>query len=89
MDRDSVERGLASLVLTVIELLRQLTERQALPPTGPTTRRTDPAATGRPPPRRPVLSAPPGPARTPPARRPGRGPGTAGPVPARPRRARR
>ncbi|MER7330996.1 MULTISPECIES: gas vesicle protein K [unclassified Micromonospora] len=30
VDRDSVERGLASLVLTVIELLRQLMERQAL-----------------------------------------------------------
>ncbi|MFI7486930.1 gas vesicle protein K [Micromonospora echinaurantiaca] len=30
VDRDSVERGLASLVLTVIELLRQLVERQAL-----------------------------------------------------------
>jgi hypothetical protein len=30
VDPDSVERGLASLVLTVIELLRQLMERQAL-----------------------------------------------------------
>ncbi|WP_433115936.1 gas vesicle protein K [Micromonospora sp. CA-246542] len=30
VDRDSVERGLASLVLTVVELLRQLMERQAL-----------------------------------------------------------
>jgi Gas vesicle protein K len=30
VDRDSVERGLASLVLTIIELLRQLMERQAL-----------------------------------------------------------
>ncbi|MEH1015246.1 gas vesicle protein K [Micromonospora sp. CPCC 206060] len=30
LDRDSVERGLGSLVLTVIELLRQLVERQAL-----------------------------------------------------------
>ncbi|NJP31539.1 gas vesicle protein K [Micromonospora thermarum] len=30
VDQDSVERGLASLVLTVIELLRQLMERQAL-----------------------------------------------------------
>ncbi|WP_327029783.1 gas vesicle protein K [Micromonospora sp. NBC_01740] len=30
VDRDGVERGLASLVLTVIELLRQLMERQAL-----------------------------------------------------------
>ena len=30
VDRDSVERGLASLVLTVIELIRQLMERQAL-----------------------------------------------------------
>lgn len=30
VDRESVERGLASLVLTVIELLRQLMERQAL-----------------------------------------------------------
>jgi hypothetical protein len=30
VDRDSVEKGLASLVLTVIELLRQLMERQAL-----------------------------------------------------------
>jgi hypothetical protein len=29
-DPDSVERGLAQLVLTVIELLRQLMERQAL-----------------------------------------------------------
>ena len=30
VDRDSVERGLASLVLTVVELLRQLMERQAV-----------------------------------------------------------
>ncbi|MEV1287531.1 gas vesicle protein K [Micromonospora sp. NPDC049679] len=30
VDRDGVERGLASLVLTIIELLRQLMERQAL-----------------------------------------------------------
>jgi hypothetical protein len=30
MDRESVERGLASLVLTVVELLRQLMERQAI-----------------------------------------------------------
>jgi CRISPR/Cas system-associated endonuclease Cas1 len=30
MDRDTVERGLASLVLTVMELLRQLMERQAI-----------------------------------------------------------
>ena len=30
VDRDSVEKGLASLVLTIIELLRQLMERQAL-----------------------------------------------------------
>jgi hypothetical protein len=30
MDRDSVERGFASLVLTIVELLRQLMERQAL-----------------------------------------------------------
>jgi hypothetical protein len=29
-DPDNVERGLASLVLTIIELLRQLMERQAL-----------------------------------------------------------
>ncbi|MGH3274225.1 MAG: gas vesicle protein K [Streptosporangiaceae bacterium] len=29
-DRDSVERGLVTLVLTVVELLRQLMERQAL-----------------------------------------------------------
>jgi hypothetical protein len=29
-DPESVERGLASLVLTVVELLRQLMERQAL-----------------------------------------------------------
>lgn len=29
-DRENVERGLAQLVLTVIELLRQLMERQAL-----------------------------------------------------------
>jgi hypothetical protein len=30
MDRDTVKRGLASLVLTVVELLRQLMERQAV-----------------------------------------------------------
>ncbi|GAA3756727.1 gas vesicle protein K [Micromonospora maritima] len=30
VDENSVERGLASLVLTVVELLRQLMERQAL-----------------------------------------------------------
>ncbi|TYC26374.1 gas vesicle protein K [Micromonospora sp. MP36] len=30
VDQDSVERGLASLVLTIVELLRQLMERQAL-----------------------------------------------------------
>jgi hypothetical protein len=30
LDRDSVEKGLTSLVLTVVELLRQLMERQAL-----------------------------------------------------------
>ena len=30
IDPDSAERGLASLVLTVIELIRQLMERQAL-----------------------------------------------------------
>jgi hypothetical protein len=30
MDRDSVERGIAALVLTIVELLRQLMERQAL-----------------------------------------------------------
>lgn len=30
MDREKVERGLASLVLTVVELVRQLMERQAL-----------------------------------------------------------
>jgi hypothetical protein len=30
VDQDSVERGLSSLVLTVVELLRQLMERQAL-----------------------------------------------------------
>ncbi|GAA4459619.1 gas vesicle protein K [Phytohabitans houttuyneae] len=30
IDRDSVERGLAGLVLTIVELLRQLMERQAL-----------------------------------------------------------
>jgi hypothetical protein len=30
VDADSVERGLAGLVLTVIELIRQLMERQAL-----------------------------------------------------------
>jgi hypothetical protein len=29
-DPESVERGLASLVLTIVELLRQLMERQAL-----------------------------------------------------------
>ena len=29
-DRDSVERGLVTLVLTLVELLRQLMERQAL-----------------------------------------------------------
>lgn len=29
-DHENVERGLASLVLTIIELLRQLMERQAL-----------------------------------------------------------
>ena len=29
-DRESVERGLAQLVLTLIELLRQLMERQAI-----------------------------------------------------------
>jgi Gas vesicle protein K len=29
-DRESVEKGLASLVLTIVELLRQLMERQAL-----------------------------------------------------------
>ena len=29
-DRDNVERGLAQLVLTLIELLRQLMERQAV-----------------------------------------------------------
>lgn len=29
-DPDSVEKGLASLVLTIVELLRQLMERQAL-----------------------------------------------------------
>jgi predicted membrane chloride channel (bestrophin family) len=29
-DRDNVERGLAQLVLTLVELLRQLMERQAL-----------------------------------------------------------
>ena len=29
-DPDSVERGLVSLVLTIVELLRQLMERQAL-----------------------------------------------------------
>ena len=29
-DPDSVERGLVSLVLTIVELLRQLLERQAL-----------------------------------------------------------
>jgi Gas vesicle protein K len=30
LDRESAERGLASLVLTIVELLRQLMERQAL-----------------------------------------------------------
>lgn len=30
LDTDTVERGLASLVLTIIELLRQLMERQAI-----------------------------------------------------------
>ena len=30
VDRDSVERGFATLVLTIVELLRQLMERQAL-----------------------------------------------------------
>lgn len=30
LDRGSVERGLAALVLTIVELLRQLMERQAL-----------------------------------------------------------
>jgi hypothetical protein len=30
IDRDSVECGLASLVLTVVELIRQLMERQAI-----------------------------------------------------------
>jgi hypothetical protein len=30
IDRDSVERGLANLVLTLVELLRQLMERQAI-----------------------------------------------------------
>jgi hypothetical protein len=30
VDRDNVEHGLAALVLTVVELLRQLMERQAL-----------------------------------------------------------
>ena len=30
VDKDNVERGLAQLVLTVVELLRQLMERQAL-----------------------------------------------------------
>jgi len=30
VDRDGVERGLASLVLTVVELIRQLMERQAI-----------------------------------------------------------
>jgi hypothetical protein len=29
-DRESVEKGLATLVLTIVELLRQLMERQAL-----------------------------------------------------------
>ncbi|MFI6866628.1 gas vesicle protein K [Nocardia sp. NPDC050406] len=30
LDTDTVERGLATLVLTIIELLRQLMERQAI-----------------------------------------------------------
>ena len=30
IDRDSIQRGFAGLVLTVVELLRQLVERQAL-----------------------------------------------------------
>jgi hypothetical protein len=30
MDRSNVERGLVSLVLTIVELLRQLMERQAI-----------------------------------------------------------
>ena len=30
VDRESVERGLAGLVLTIVELLRQLMERQAI-----------------------------------------------------------
>jgi hypothetical protein len=30
MDRATVERGLATLVLTIVELLRQLMERQAI-----------------------------------------------------------
>jgi len=30
VDRDKVERGFAGLVLTIVELLRQLMERQAL-----------------------------------------------------------
>lgn len=30
VDREGVERGLASLVLTIVELLRQLMERQAI-----------------------------------------------------------
>jgi Gas vesicle protein K len=30
VDRESVEHGVASLVLTIVELLRQLMERQAL-----------------------------------------------------------
>jgi hypothetical protein len=30
VDRDAVEHGFASLVLTIVELLRQLMERQAL-----------------------------------------------------------
>ncbi|HEY2314980.1 MAG TPA: gas vesicle protein K [Streptosporangiaceae bacterium] len=30
MDHDTVERGLASLVLTIVEMLRQLMERQAI-----------------------------------------------------------
>lgn len=30
VDRDQIERGLAGLVLTIVELLRQLMERQAV-----------------------------------------------------------
>ncbi|MEV6967119.1 gas vesicle protein K [Hamadaea sp. NPDC051192] len=30
LDRDSAERGFAALVLTIVELIRQLMERQAL-----------------------------------------------------------